>query len=69
LHTNTRFQQLPSRAKTLGNSASFSFTAGLERTRVNTSGPSSVIATVCSEWALGWPSTVTTVHPSFKVLV
>ena len=36
---------------------------------VSTSGPSSVIATVCSEWAEVEPSRVTTVHPSAKVFV
>jgi len=40
-----------------------------EETRVSTSGPSSVIAMVCSEWALGWPSSVTTVQPSDKTFV
>src|ERR1044072_6434052 len=38
-------------------------------TRVKTSGPSSVIAIVCSAWALGLPSMVTTVHPSAKTFV
>src|SRR5687767_11041347 len=38
-------------------------------TLVSTSGPSSVIAMVCSEWALGFPSSVTTVHPSARTLV
>src|ERR1044071_2642906 len=37
--------------------------------RVKTSGPSSVIAIVCSAWALGFPSRVTTVHPSPKTFV
>jgi len=40
-----------------------------EETSVNTSGPSSVIAMVCSKWALGCPSTVTTVQPSAKTFV
>src|SRR6185369_2639408 len=40
-----------------------------DETRVKTSGPSSVIAIVCSAWALGFPSTVTTVHPSAKTFV
>ena len=38
-------------------------------TRVSTSGPSSVIAIVCSTCALGCPSMVTTVQPSDKTLV
>src|ERR1044072_3589775 len=41
----------------------------LDETRVKTSGPSSVIAIVCSAWALGLPSTVTTVQPSDKTFV
>src|SRR5687768_10538741 len=40
-----------------------------EDTRVRTSGPSSVMAMVCSACALGFPSTVTTVQPSAKTLV
>ena len=40
-----------------------------EPIRVRTSGPSSVIAMVCSEWALGLPSSVTTVHPSDNTFV
>src|SRR5215218_998414 len=40
-----------------------------EETSVKTSGPSSVIAIVCSVWALGFPSTVTTVQPSDKTFV
>src|ERR671927_424815 len=36
---------------------------------VKTSGPSSVTATVCSTWADGWPSRVTTVQPSESVFV
>src|ERR1043165_2221129 len=40
-----------------------------DETRVKTSGPSSVIAIVCSAWALGLPSTVTTVQPSPKTFV
>src|SRR6185436_479591 len=36
---------------------------------VSTSGPSSLIAMVCSVWALGLPSSVTTVQPSAKTLV
>src|SRR5678810_711196 len=41
----------------------------LDETRVKTSGPSSVIAIVCSAWALGLPSMVTTVQPSPRTLV
>src|SRR5262245_37621574 len=41
----------------------------VEATLVSTSGPSSVMAMVCSAWALGKPSTVTTVHLSASTLV
>src|SRR5262245_48282184 len=40
---------------------------GVFSAHVNISGSFSVIRTVCSKWAEGRPSLVTTVQPSFKI--
>src|ERR1041385_8912902 len=56
-------------AAAMAHAAVTSSSSNVGRTRVSTSGPSAVIATVCSKCALGWPATVTTVQPSFRVRV